>query len=233
MDHIKLGGASGVIPGWEDRHTIGDRPNGILVPRFRNLDRGSRHSAFIRGYQYQGGAGRVGWQGRARDPGIGAAFKERLSRLGPWVMSLAGFGETLPRDENRARLDDALRDAWGIPTLHIDVAWSPNELAIHRDMTESAAEMLEAVGARDIFRRTLPSVPGNTNHEMGGARMGRDKRTSVLNGWNQAHDVPNLFVTDGACMSSSACQNPSLTYMALTARAADRAVRLLNTREIG
>jgi choline dehydrogenase-like flavoprotein len=232
MDHIKLGGASAVMPGWEDRHTIGSRPNGILIPRFRNLDRASRHSAFIRGYQYQGGAGRIGWQGRARDPGIGAGFKDRLSTLGPWVMSLAGFGETLPRDENRARLDGTLRDAWGIPTLHIDVAWSPNELAIHRDMTESAAEMLEAVGARDIVRRTVPSVPGNTNHEMGGARMGRDRRTSVLNGWNQAHDVPNLFVTDGACMSSSACQNPSLTYMALTARAVDQAVRLLKNREL-
>ena len=232
MDHIKWGGASGVIPGWEDRQTIGNRPNGILVPRFRNLDRGSRQSGFIRGYQFQGGAGRVGWEGRTRDPGIGAEFKERLTRLGPWVMSLAGFGETLARDENRARLDDTLRDAWGIPTLHIDVAWSANELAIHRDMTESAAEMLEAVGARDIVRRTRPSVPGNTNHEMGGARMGRDRKSSVLNGWNQAHEVPNLFVTDGACMTSSACQNPSLTYMALTARAVSHAVDSLRRREL-
>jgi choline dehydrogenase-like flavoprotein len=224
MDHIKWGGASGVIPGWEDRQTIGIRPNGILVPRFRNLDRTTRQSGFIRGYQFQGGAGRIGWQGRTREPGLGPEFKQRLTTLGPWVMSLAGFGETLARDENRARLHETLRDAWGIPTLHIDVAWSPNELAIHRDMTESAAEILEAVGAREIVRRTQPSVPGNTNHEMGGARMGRDKRTSVLNGWNQAHEVPNLFVTDGACMASSACQNPSLTYMALTARAAAFAV---------
>lgn len=232
MDHIKWGGASGVMPGWEDRQTVGSRPNGILVPRFRNLDRASQQSGFIRGFQFQGGAGRTGWQGRAREPGLGVEYKERLTRLGPWVMSLAGFGETLPRDVNRAQLHETLRDAWGIPTLHIDVAWSPNELAIHRDMTESAAEILEAVGARDIVRRTQPSVPGNTNHEMGGARMGRDKRTSVLNGWNQAHEVPNLFVTDGACMTSSACQNPSLTYMALTARAADHAVRLLAAREI-
>ncbi|MDQ3674737.1 MAG: GMC family oxidoreductase [Gemmatimonadota bacterium] len=232
MDHIKWGGASGVIPGWEDRQTIGTRPNGILVPRFRNLDRATAQSGFVRGYQFQGGAGRIGWQARARDPGIGAAFKSRLTTLGPWVMSLAGFGETLPRDVNRARLHETLRDAWGIPTLHIDVAWSPNELAIHRDMTESAAEILEAAGARDIVRRTQPSVPGNTNHEMGGARMGRDKRTSVLNAWNQAHEVPNLFVTDGACMSSSACQNPSLTYMALTARAASHAVDALRRREL-
>lgn len=232
MDHIKLGGASGVIPGWEDRQTIGNRPNGILVPRFRNLDRASRHTAFIRGYQYQGGAGRIGWQGRMREPGLGAEFKARLTKLGPWVMSFAGFGEVLPRDANRARLHETLRDDWGIPTLHIDVSWSPNELAMHRDMTESAAEMLEAIGARDIARQTRPSVPGNTNHEMGGARMGRDKRTSVLNKWNQAHEVPNLFVTDGACMSSSACQNPSITYMALTARAASYAVDSLRRREL-
>jgi choline dehydrogenase-like flavoprotein len=232
MDHIKWGGASGVIPGWEDRQTIGIRPNGILVPRFRNLDRTTRQSGFIRGYQFQGGAGRVGWQGRMREPGLGAEFKKRLTTLGPWVMSLAGFGETLARDENRARLHETLRDAWGIPTLHIDVAWSPNELAIHRDMTESAAEILEAVGAKEIVRRTQPSVPGNTNHEMGGARMGRDKRTSVLNSWNQTHEIPNLFVTDGACMSSSACQNPSLTYMALTTRAVSHAVDALRRREL-
>lgn len=232
MDHIKRGGASGVIPGWEDRTTIGSRPNGILIPRFRNLDRGSSGREFIRGYQFQGGAGRIGWRGRAREPGIGAAFKARLTALGPWTMSLAGFGESLPRDENRAMRHPVQRDAWGIPTLHIDVAWSPNELAIHRDMTDSAAEMLDAVGAKDIVRWTEPSVPGNANHEMGGARMGRDKRTSVLNGWNQAHEVPNLFVTDGACMSSSACQNPSLTYMALTARAAAHAVDALNRQDL-
>ncbi|MGI8842099.1 MAG: GMC oxidoreductase [Gemmatimonadaceae bacterium] len=232
MDHIKRGGASGMIPGWEDRTTIGSRPNGILIPRFRNLDRGSSGREFIRGYQFQGGAGRIGWRGRAREPGIGAAFKARLTALGPWTMSLAGFGESLPRDENRAMRHPVQRDAWGIPTLHIDVAWSPNDLAIHRDMTDSAAEMLDAVGAKDIVRWTEPSVPGNANHEMGGARMGRDKRTSVLNGWNQAHEVPNLFVTDGACMSSSACQNPSLTYMALTARAAAHAVDALNRQEL-
>ena len=232
MDHIKWGGASGVVPGWEDRQTIGNRPNGILVPRFRNLDSASKHPSFIRGYQFQGGAGRGDWQGRAREPGMGADFKARLSKLGPWVMGFGGYGEALPRDENRARLHATQRDAWGIPTLHIDVAWSPNELAMHRDMSEAAAELLDAAGARDIVKRTTPSTPGNANHEMGGARMGRDKRTSVLNSWNQAHEVPNLFVTDGACMASSACQNPSLTYMALTARAVSRAVDLMKRREL-
>jgi choline dehydrogenase-like flavoprotein len=232
MDHIKNGGAAGVIPGWENRQTIGNRPNGILVPRFRNLDAATRHASFIRGYQMQGDAGRVGWQGRSREPGIGAEFKARLTKLGPWMMSFGGYGEALPRDENRARLHPTQRDAWGIPTLHIDVAWSPNELAMHRDMADSAVEMLEAAGATNIVRRTTPSTPGNANHEMGGARMGRDPRTSVLNAWNQVHDVPNLFVTDGACMTSSACQNPSLTYMALTARAVDHAVRLMQRHEL-
>jgi choline dehydrogenase-like flavoprotein len=232
MDHIKWGGASGVIPGWENRQTIGNRPNGILVPRFRNLDGARGRSDFIRGYQFQGGAGRIGWQGREREAGLGVEFKKRLTTLGPWVMNFAGFGECLARDENRVGLHETLRDAYGIPTLHIDVGWSANELAMHRDMTESAAEMLEAVGATDIVRRTQPSVPGNTNHEMGGARMGRDKRTSVLNSHNQAHEVPNLFVTDGACMTSSACQNPSLTYMALTARAVSHAVHSLRRREL-
>jgi choline dehydrogenase-like flavoprotein len=232
MDHIKWGGASGVLPGWEDRQTIGNRPNGILVTRFRDLDAKTRHPDFIRGYQFQGGAGRQGWQSRMTEPGIGASFKSRLSRLGPWAMSLGAFGETLPRDENHARIHDTLHDAWGIPSLHIEASWSQNELNMHRDMSESAAEMLEAAGAKEIEKRTQPSVMGNTNHEMGGARMGRDKRTSVLNGWNQAHDVPNLFVTDGACMASTSCQNPSLTYMALTARAASHAVDLLKKREI-
>ena len=220
--HSRVGGSP------DDRY----RPNGILVPRFRNLDRARGGSDFIRGYRFQGGAGRVGWQARESEPGIGTPFKQRLTRLGPWVMSFAGFGEALPRDENRARIHETLRDAYGIPTLHIDVAWSANELAMHRDMTESAAETLEAVGAMDIVRRIQPSVPGNTNHEMGGARMGRDKRTSVLNNHNQAHEVPNLFVTDGACMTSSACQNPSLTYMALTARAVSHAVDSMRRRDL-
>ena len=232
MDHIKHGGASGVIPGFEDRRTIGNRPNGILIPRFRNISVATKHPDFIRGYGYQGGAGRVGWQGRAGDPGIGADFKAHLTRLGPWEMSLGAFGETLPRDENRARIHETLRDAWGIPSLHVEVSWSPNELAMHRDMFESAAEILDAAGATEIEKSTRPSVPGNTNHEMGGARMGRDKRTSVLNAWNQTHEVPNLFVTDGSCMASSACQNPSLTYMALTARAVAHAVDALKRREL-
>jgi len=223
MDHIKWGGASGTFDGWSDRQTIGQRPNGIYVPRFRNVT--TRHPGFIRGYGFQGGAGRAGWEENARAPGIGLAFKEHLTRPGPWTMSFGGFGETLPNPNNRATLHPTLVDAWGIPTLHIECGWSDNELAIHHDMNVTAAELLEAAGAKDIRPDARgPSTPGNTNHEMGTARMGRDPKTSVLNGWNQAWDVPNVFVTDGACMASSGNQNPSLTYMALTARACHYAV---------
>jgi choline dehydrogenase-like flavoprotein len=231
MDHIKWGGASGQLDGWTDRREIGERPNGIYVPRFRNVT--SRHPAFIRGYGFQGAAGRSGWEAALHALGIGPAFKARLSQLGPWTMSFWGFGEMLPREENRATLHPTLVDSWGIPSLHIDCRWSDNELAIHRDMNVTAAELLEAAGATQIEPSTSgPSIPGGTNHEMGTARMGRDAKTSVLNGWNQAWDVPNLFVTDGAAMTSSGCQNPSLTYMALTARACHYAVERLKRGEL-
>ena len=170
-----------------------------------------------------------GWEAKARARGIGLAFKESLTRPGPWTMSFGGFGEMLPNPANRA----TLVYAWGIPTLHIEAAWSDNELAIHRDMNVTAAELLEAAGAKDIRPDARgPSTPGNTNHEMGTARMGRDPKTSVLNGWNQTWDVPNVFITDGACMVSSGNQNPSLTYMALTARAADFAVNELKRQNL-
>lgn len=231
MDHIKWGGASGEIEGFDDRRTIGDRPNGIYVARFRNVT--SRQPDFQRGYGFQGGAGRAGWAAATRAPGIGAAFKARLTTLGPWSMSFNGFGEMLPRESNRATIHPSMKDRWGIPSLHIDAQWSENELAMHRDMNLTASELLDAAGARNIQPSTRgPSTPGNTNHEMGSARMGRDRRTSVLNGHNQAWDAPNLFITDGACMTSSSCQNPSLTYMALTARAAAYAVEELKRRTI-
>jgi choline dehydrogenase-like flavoprotein len=231
MDHIKWGGAAGTFDDWSDRRTLGARPNGIYVPRFRNVT--SRHPDFIRGYGFQGGGSRAGWQAATRAPGIGVALKARLGQLGPWTMAFNGFGEMLPQETNRATLHPTLTDAWGIPTLHIEAQWSANELAIHRDMTVAASEILDAAGARNI-RPTFagPSTPGNTNHEMGSARMGRDPQTSVLNGWNQAWDAPNLFLTDGAAMTSSANQNPSLTYMALTVRACHYAVEQLKRREL-
>jgi choline dehydrogenase-like flavoprotein len=231
MDHIKWGGASGEIEGFDDRQVIGERPNGIYVPRFRNV--AGRHPDFIRGYGFQGGAGRGGWESASRAPGLGLAFKARLTQPGPWNMSFGGFGEMLPNGSNRAVVHPTLKDRWGVPALHIEAQWSENELAIHRDMSVTAAEMLDAAGARNIRPSGRgPSTPGNTNHEMGTARMGRDQKTSVLNGWNQAWDVPNLFITDGAFMASSGCQNPSLTYMAMTARACHFAVAALKRREI-
>lgn len=231
MDHIKWGGATGAFDQWSDRQVIGSRPNGIYVPRFRNL--ATRHPAFIRGYGFQGGASRGGWQGSHLRPGIGAEFKASLARPGPWSMTFAGFGEMLPDPANRATLHPTMTDRWGIPTLHIEAQWGANELAIHRDMGITASELLEAAGARDIRARTDgPSTVGNANHEMGTARMGRDPATSVLNAHNQAWEVPNLFITDGACMTSSACQNPTLTYMALTARAAHFAVEELKRRNL-
>ncbi len=229
MDHCFGAGARGVMPGMEDQTSFGSRPNGVYVPRFRNVT--TRHPDFVRGYGFQGGAGRGGW-GR-EGTGFGAEYKRSLLReQGPWTMGLGGWGEMLPRDDNRVWLDPVSKDRWGIPALRIQCTFGPNELAILEDVQTTAAEMLEAAGARDITTYDSHLPPGLCIHEMGGARMGRDPRTSVLNGWNQAHEVPNLFVTDGACMPSSANQNPSITYMALTARAAARAVELINRGEL-
>ncbi len=222
MDHTMGGGAVGRLPGMEDKEFFEQRPNGIYVPRFRNLE--DKRSGFVRGYGFQGGAFREGWQRGVSMKGFGADFKNQLKRFGPWKMIFYGFGECLPNPLNRVELDSEKKDRWGIPALRASVEWGENEKAMLKDMSESAAEMLEAVGARDIVPFVEENPPGLTIHEMGSARMGRDPETSVLNGYNQAHDVPNLFITDGACMTSSANQNPSLTYMALTARACNYAV---------
>lgn len=228
MDHCFQSGASGLIPGHEDRYYYGNRPNGIYIPRFRNLDGRDADADFLRGYGYQGGASRSGWGRAMGEEGFGAEFKHSLREPGPWSMWIGGWGECLPRHENYAELDDETEDAWGMPALRISASWSENEDDMREDMRIQAAEMLEAAGAEAISPFTEHSPPGLCIHEMGTARMGRDPQTSVLNGYNQAHDVPNLFVTDGSCMTSSACQNPSLTYMALTARAANYAVEELN-----
>ena len=224
MDHIKWGGASGTFDGWSDRQTIGQRPNGILrapvpqrdhaTPRLHSRLRLSGWRGARRvGGESQGAGHRARVQGA---PNATRAVDDELRRLRRDVAAIPS---------NRATLHPTLVDAWGIPTLHIECGWSDNELAIHRDMNVTAAELLEAAGAKDIRPDARgPSTPGNTNHEMGTARMGRDPKTSVLNGWNQTWDVPNVFVTDGACMASSGNQNPSLTYMALTARACHYAV---------
>jgi choline dehydrogenase-like flavoprotein len=230
MDHVTAGGATALIPGNEDRLELGRRPNGTYTPRFRNVK--SKHPDFLRGYGFQGGAHRDGWNRGITQPGFGADFKKSLSKPGPWRFSFGGFGECLPNHDNFVELDKAKVDAWGIPTLKIHCGWSENELALRKDMAISAAEMLAAVRGREIepFERNDP--PGFAIHEMGTARMGRDPKTSILNSFNQAHDVKNLFITDGSAMVSSSCVNPSLTYMALTARACDYAVRQMKKGEL-
>jgi choline dehydrogenase-like flavoprotein len=222
MDHVMHGGASGIIPGHEDRVQIGNRPNGIYVPRFRNVH--DTFPKFVRGYGFQGRGSREDWTRGSEMPGFGAEFKHQLHNPGPWQFSLGGFGECLPNHQNHMELNKDKVDAWGIPTMKISHKWSENELAMVKDMQVTAAEMLEAAGAKEIHLSSVPSAPGESIHEMGSARMGRDAKTSVLNAYNQAHDIPNLFLTDGSFMVSSACQNPSLTYMAMTARACDYAV---------
>ncbi len=224
------GGASGTIPGYESEWIYGNRPNGIYLPRFRNVS--AAHKGFVRGYAFQGGGSRSDWGRGGSTPGIGKAFKESLKQPGPWRFGFYGFGECLPNPENFIELDPVVKDKWGIPALRIHCKWRENERAMLQDMSVTAAEMLEAAGATDIRSYVEDNPPGLTIHEMGTARMGRDPATSVLNGHNQAHDVKNLFVTDGACMASSANQNPSITYMALTARAADFAVASMNRGEL-
>ncbi|HET7239528.1 MAG TPA: GMC oxidoreductase, partial [Gemmatimonadales bacterium] len=213
-----------------DHEDFGRRPNGIYVPRFRNVR--SRHPDFLRGYGYQGGGWRAGWERGVEEPGFGADLKQRLRSPGPWHFTLYGFGECLPSPDNYVELDPTLKDKWGVPALRIHVAWGQNEKGMLADMAVAAAEMLEAAGATEITTFTENNPPGSGIHEMGTARMGRDPRTSVLNGYCQAHDVKNLFITDGAFMTSAGCQNPSITYMALTARAAAYALEQMKRGEL-
>tara|TARA_B100001123_G_scaffold263095_3_gene293002 strand:- start:4235 stop:5938 length:1704 start_codon:yes stop_codon:yes gene_type:complete len=222
MDHAMSTGAKATFPGWEAYKYTGERPNGIYIPRFRNVTEPT--SDFLRGYGYQGWSARRGWSRGLDMPGFGAGYKEKLTRPGPWEFELGAWGECLPREDNYVELDPEQTDAWGIPTLRIHCTWGENERIMMQDAAERAAEMLDAGGGRDIELATDLTAPGLCIHEMGTARMGRDRTTSVLNGFNQSWDVPNLFVIDGAAMTSSACQNPSLTYMALTARACAYAV---------
>ena len=224
MDSARGGRASGVLPvlrGVSDSQ--GRRPNGILVVRFRNVE--ARHPDFIRGYHLQGGASVVAWEHAYRTPGFGAGFKKAVRESRHWRGTLSGFGDCLPYFENRCTLDKEKVDAWGIPALHIDVAFGDNERKLVKDMGESAAEMLEAAGAEDLQVSTTISAPGLSTHEVGGARMGNDPRSAVLNGFAQAHDVSNLFVMDGAAFPTSPCPNPTLTMMAVAARGCDYLVR--------
>ena len=219
MDHHYGVGANGTFEGFQDKYIFGRRPNGIYIPRFRNLDGGSS-AGYVRGFGYQGGAGR----GRAKGEGIGAELKATVSEPGLWNIGIGSWGEHLPYYENQVTLNKDLKDKWGLPTLSIDCEFKENEKKMREDMMNSAAEMLDAAGIKDVKTYDNNPAPGFCIHEMGTARMGNDPKTSVLNKWNQMHDVKNVFITDGACMTSNSCVNPSLTYMALTARATDYAV---------
>ena len=224
MDHHYRLGASGSYEGMADQYYKGRRPNGIYIPRFRNLDDATKEKAFLRGFGYQGAASRTNWGTGTNGDGIGADFKDSLMKPGAWTMRLTGFGECLPYHENKVTLDQNQKDKWGIPTLNFDAEFKENEMKMREQIKIDAAEMLEAAGLKDVKVYDSMGGIGVGVHEMGTARMGRDPKTSVLNGFNQIHAVPNVFVTDGACMTSSSCVNPSITYMALTARAANFAI---------
>ena len=220
MDHHYGVGAYGNSDDFADKYTYGNRPNGIYVPRFRNVQAGENRG-YLRGFGYQGGANR----GRSgADDGIGATLKANLTEPGKWSFWLGSWGEHLPYFENKATLNHARKDKWGLPTLDIDCEFKENERLMRKDMANDAAEMLEASGLKNIGTFDESPAPGFCIHEMGTARMGRDPKTSLLNAYNQLHACKNVFVSDGACMSSNGVVNPSLTYMALTARAADFAV---------
>lgn len=224
MDHHFKAGASAKYDGFEDKYYKGRRPNGIYLPRFRNL-KNNENQDFIRGYGYQGGAGRGNWTEAIAEASYGKELKEAIVKPGGWTMGLMGFGETLPYHENKMYLDHDKKDEWGLPTVTFDAEFKENELKMRKDMIEQAVDMLEKGGFRDVQGYDNIGAPGLGIHEMGTARMGRDPKTSVLNGNNQVHAVPNVYVTDGSFMTSAGCQNPSLTYMAMTARAADHAAK--------
>ena len=230
MDHHFRVGAQGLFEGMEDRYYYGRRPTGFYIPRYRNLFGDKRD--YLRGFGYQGSASREGWSRAVAELGVGAAFKDAAAEPGPWRMGATAFGEMLPNHANMIGLDETKTDKWGLPVLKIDCATGENEQLMRRDMANDMAETLEACGLSDVEIYDNGYYPGMGIHEMGTARMGRDPNTSVLNANNQVWDALNVFVTDGACMTSAACQNPSLTYMALTARAADFAVNELNRRNL-
>ncbi|TAH05325.1 MAG: GMC family oxidoreductase [Sphingobacteriales bacterium] len=225
MDHHLGVWAGGTVDGFDDKYTFGRRANGIYIPRYRNFFGDKR--SYLRGFGYQGGASRQGWSRDVAEYSIGGQFKDALTEPGGWTFGMGGFGEILPYHENKVTLDKTKKDKWGLNVLSIDCELKENELNMRKDMKEDAKEMLEALGVKNVYAGDNEPYPGRGIHEMGTARMGHDAKTSVLNKWNQVWDAPNVFVTDGSFMTSGACQNPSLTYMAFTARAVNHAVEEL------
>jgi len=230
MDHHLGVGASGLVEGYEDKYYYGRRANGIYIPRYRNFGNDKRD--YVRGFGYQGGASRQGFNRPLEESLMGAELKEALTEPGSWSMNIGGFGETLPYHENKITLDKTKKDKWGLNILAMDIEYKDNEVKMRKDMVGDAVEMLEAVGVKNVKPRNGDGTLGRGIHEMGTARMGKDSKTSVLNKYNQVWDAMNVFVTDGSFMVSSACHNPSLGYMAFTARAVDHAVSELKKGNI-
>ena len=230
MDHHLNAGANGELPGMEDKYHSGRRANGFYIPRYRNVGKDKRD--YLRGFGYQGGGTRQGWSRMVAEYAIGKDLKDAAMAPGMWSIGMGGFGEFLPSHDNRVTLDKNKKDKYGLPTLNFDVELKENEYKMRKDMVNDAAEMLEAAGVINIRTSDNPGGPGLGIHEMGTARMGKDPKTSVLNKFNQVHACKNVFVTDGSFMTSSACVNPSLTYMAFTARAVDHAVSELKKKNI-
>jgi len=230
MDHHFQVGATGLVDGYEDKYTYGRRPTGFYIPRFVNW--GDDKRDYLRGFGYQGRAFREGVYRDNSDMGIGAQLKEAITEPGPWKIGANAFGEVLPDHRNKVYLNNEVKDKWGLPVLEFDATIRDNELKMRKDMASEMAAMLEASGVKNVVAYDSEYALGMGIHEMGTARMGRDPKTSVLNAHNQVWDAPNVFVTDGAAMTSASCVNPSLTYMALTARAADFAVEELKRGNI-
>jgi choline dehydrogenase-like flavoprotein len=226
MDHHLDVGASATVDGHTDKYYFGRRANGFYIPRYRNMGKDKRD--YIRGFGYQGGASRQGWSSMVKELSFGKELKEQVSKPGQWTVGMGGFGEILPYHDNKVTINKDLKDKYGLPTLTFDAVLRENEMKMRKDMMNDAAEMLEAAGYKNVTKWDREIGIGLGIHEMGTARMGKDPKTSVLNKWNQVHACKNVFVTDGSCMTSAACQNPSLTYMALTARAVDYAVKEMN-----
>ena len=225
MDHHLGIGAGGIAEGYDNKYYFGRRANGVYIPRYRNFFGDKRD--YIRGFGYQGGASRESWSKDVAEYSIGSNFKDALTEPGTWNFGMGGFGETLPYHENKVTLDKTKKDKWGLNILAIDCELKENEKKMRKDMINDAKEMLEAAGLKNVQAGGGDGYLGQGIHEMGTSRMGKDSKTSVLNKWNQVWDAPNVYVTDGSFMTSAACQNPSLTYMAFTARAANHAVEEL------
>lgn len=232
MDHFTGTGAIAEYDGFPDQYYSGRRPTPIYIPRFRNLPSGVQQKDFIRGYGFQGSGSRQEWQDKLLAGDFGINFKQQLTHPGPWMMWLGAWGETLPYYENKVTLDKEKKDRWGQPLVRIAFEYHDNEKAMQKDIRNTAVEMLDKAGFRNIHPYFHLAPAGSAVHEMGTVRMGRDPKTSALNAFNQLHDAQNVFITDGSCMTSAACQNPSLTYMALTARACDYAVNQLKKGEL-